>query len=35
MVLLEVDGFGFFFFVSWLLIFVGLVQSEVLGKLAL
>lgn len=34
MVLLEVDGF-FFFFVSWLLIFVGLVQSEVLDKLAL
>lgn len=33
MVLLEVDGF--FFFVSWLLIFVGLVQSEVLDKLAL
>lgn len=32
MVLLEADGF---FFVSWLLIFVGLVQSEVLDKLAL
>lgn len=34
MVLLEADVF-FFFFVSWLLIFVGLVQSEVLDKLAL